>query len=591
MSENVDSESGRARPGQPELLPALTGLRFVAAFAVLLFHAATLATPEARRLDLLAAGAVSLFFVLSGFILTWVYYGRLTARGVPAFWWARLARIWPLAAVCLALTVAVRTWTGEYAGKPIFGPMFWTHVGLVQSWIPQKNWALQFNDPAWSVSTELAFYLLFPLLFLPGARRFRGIWMLLLAGTGLALAWMQWQAISRPAVREWCEYMVLVHPAWRLLEFGTGVGAGFLFVPFRTWLQARRGDGGRGAGWWTFPDTLAEAVAVFAVCGSIWLVAEGGAIHEWLQREDWPVVLVWLQRGGAAMFGFALLVWTLGWSRGLLAQFLGTPAMVWLGEVSYAVYLVQMPVIHAFRQLRGGLDMSHVAVIASVMAVSIGLAAWLHGAVERPLRTMLVSLVRRDWKGCRRVLVDAHHSLWSGGTGLLAGVLVVAGSWMFVHDRWQAAGPGSLDVSQLAGVSVLEAGGASLRPTGFRGQAVLHGARAEPVEEGLRLTLVWEVLPGCTMTRFVHVCDGRGEVLAQGLPERARFAAASPHSLVVDQVLLTKQELAGGATVGVGFFEKGAGTAVVERGVQGLDGRRLELLRFDSGEWSWIVGN
>ena len=78
-------------------LPALTSLRFFAALHVVIFHLYSIHVTEGpawyRNLSSLGYVGVSLFFVLSGFILVYTYAGR--AWTAVTFWQARIARIYP----------------------------------------------------------------------------------------------------------------------------------------------------------------------------------------------------------------------------------------------------------------------------------------------------------------------------------------------------------------------------------------------------------------------------------------------------------------------------------------------------------------
>jgi peptidoglycan/LPS O-acetylase OafA/YrhL len=151
-------------------LPALTGIRGVAAWLVVFYHARLALAPHlpAQVSALLRHGylAVDLFFMLSGFVL-WLNYGdRLRRDGfrvVPHFLGRRIARIWPLhalmllAAIGLALLLMV-------CGRPVSEP--WSllplHFLLVHNWGFTDR--LSWNDPSWSISGEFAAYLVFPLL-------------------------------------------------------------------------------------------------------------------------------------------------------------------------------------------------------------------------------------------------------------------------------------------------------------------------------------------------------------------------------------------------------------------------------------------
>jgi peptidoglycan/LPS O-acetylase OafA/YrhL len=158
----------------------LTGIRFVAAAWVLLYHLqgplntlGLLAIPGVA--DVLRVGrlGVDLFFALSGFILTHTYLRRLgpalKARGALDFWWLRLARIYPvhLAMIVIAgvAVVGQAKVTGESLDRDWLNPLdLLKNLLLVQEWgpEPQRGW----NFVAWSLSMEWLAYLIFPLLAL-----------------------------------------------------------------------------------------------------------------------------------------------------------------------------------------------------------------------------------------------------------------------------------------------------------------------------------------------------------------------------------------------------------------------------------------
>lgn len=158
-------------------LPSLTGMRFAAAFMVLVCHASTSMLPRLgpehaeryqRFADASGAVGVSFFFVLSGFILTWVARPAQDTRA--RFWRRRLVKIFPnhlatWAAGLLLMLAAGVTLTSLGALPMLF---------LVQSWVPSQQAILNYgsNAPSWSLACELLFYLCFPWLF-AAARRIR----------------------------------------------------------------------------------------------------------------------------------------------------------------------------------------------------------------------------------------------------------------------------------------------------------------------------------------------------------------------------------------------------------------------------------
>ncbi len=151
-------------------LRALTGVRGLAAWLVVLYHlrgAIAGLPPAAERV--LAKGylAVDFFFLLSGFVI-WLSWGeRLRGGGTATamrFWQKRVARVWPLhlamlgVAMTLALLYAL-TGRSDAAFRLQDLP---AHLLLMQNWGLADP--LRWNYPAWSISCELAAYLLFPLL-------------------------------------------------------------------------------------------------------------------------------------------------------------------------------------------------------------------------------------------------------------------------------------------------------------------------------------------------------------------------------------------------------------------------------------------
>ncbi|QAY76529.1 acyltransferase [Sphingosinicella sp. BN140058] len=186
------SGKGQALAGRGDL-PALTGIRGIAAWYVVLYHARISAgafLPEPVQ-ALLGRGylAVDLFFMLSGFVLWLNYVDRLRTGGIaafPGFLARRIARIWPLHIVMLGAAIAFTSLLLAL-GKPADEP--WgqlpLHILLVHNWGFTDR--LAWNDPSWSISGEFAAYLLFPLLTAAIDWRRLPAWALILLVTGLAM--------------------------------------------------------------------------------------------------------------------------------------------------------------------------------------------------------------------------------------------------------------------------------------------------------------------------------------------------------------------------------------------------------------------
>jgi peptidoglycan/LPS O-acetylase OafA/YrhL len=155
-------------------LTALTSLRGIAAWYVVLYHirltTAGILPPEALAIFSKGYLAVDFFFLLSGFVIWLSYRDRIAENGIaaiPTFLARRFARIYPLhfvilcGAIAFALLLAA---TGR--ANPLEFPFqeLPLHLLLIQNWGFTNE--LSWNDPAWSISTETAAYLLFPVIAL-----------------------------------------------------------------------------------------------------------------------------------------------------------------------------------------------------------------------------------------------------------------------------------------------------------------------------------------------------------------------------------------------------------------------------------------
>jgi peptidoglycan/LPS O-acetylase OafA/YrhL len=173
---------------EPQIAP-LTALRFFAAAWVVLYH--YWPNLDADFVPHLAAKGylgVELFFVLSGFVISYVYQGAFEQGRLRygAFLWARLARIYPLHLATLAAVILMALGAaaaGLQVASEVFDPASLpANLLLVHAWGFAPSAA--FNHPSWSISAEWFAYLSFP-LFAAVAVRLTARPVLAVAGAGL----------------------------------------------------------------------------------------------------------------------------------------------------------------------------------------------------------------------------------------------------------------------------------------------------------------------------------------------------------------------------------------------------------------------
>lgn len=309
-------------PRRP-VVHALTGIRFFAAMMVLLFHfgAGFAARVHAPRpiVTLLENGyvGVSLFFMLSGFIITYTYDGRLRTRADHGdFFVARFSRIYPvyLLALVLALPFA---WTALTPGRAV------AVLAMVQSWtFPASSFGYSWEMQAWTLSVELFFYLCAPLL-LAALRRAPAR---ALACGALAMALLMpilWVPMIHPgALAPAVPALAYVPiPAVRLIEFVYGMLLCKLLLGWRE----------RWRGLAAAPLVIANLAAIAAIL----MVTKAGAAM------------------GVAMALAGVLLLQLATGETIVSRFLSQRWMLLLGASSYALYLIQSPVREWLRLLAG----------------------------------------------------------------------------------------------------------------------------------------------------------------------------------------------------------------------------------------------
>ncbi len=340
-------------------LPSLTGLRWVAAVLVFGFHVGTMriiAEPDVKavvdKLFSLGLSGVEFFFILSGFVLVWSYRDGEPRR---TFLRRRLAKIYPNHLATFGVALAVAFWFAD----PVVP---WATLGnlfLVQAWIPLGGYFYSVNDVSWSLSCELAFYLCLPFV-LPHLRRARTglLWAVVVAAPLLILALWPGQVLVPEENRWW---FTQIFPVARSLEFWMGVAAAELL---------RRGR-------WRGPK-LTLASLLFVVT---WVVAA-----QWIRAEFWAALL-------AVAYLLVITAAADADVRGRRTPWRSRP-MVWLGEVSFAFYLVHVLVMRTVLRLtrdwgEGLRGWWGPLFVLGFLLVNLLLAATLHRWVEMPMMRRL----------------------------------------------------------------------------------------------------------------------------------------------------------------------------------------------------------
>jgi peptidoglycan/LPS O-acetylase OafA/YrhL len=361
---DVEPRADDAPVGAAGYRPHLDGLRAVAVYLVLVFHAGS---------DRLAGGfvGVDVFFVLSGFLVTRLLVRDLADGGAirfRRFYARRFRRLLPAAFVVLTITAMV------YAGlaSPVeiddatdaFQAAFlyvtnWYFIDQSSDYFgidPSSNPVLHF----WSLAVEEQFYLLWPLLLgglhlatrRLGANHWRAVRALVAAG---AVASVTWALILRTRDPAHAYYGTDTR-AYQLLA-----GAALALTP-TVWHRLSR--------WRYAPHAVGGA-------GLVALLAVATSLTDSLDP---------IERGIATTVATAAILAALeAHPHGPLHAGLSLPVPVYLGKISYGTYLWHWPVVLVLT--RTFTDLSTLSTVALTTLVATALASLSYQVLERPIRT------------------------------------------------------------------------------------------------------------------------------------------------------------------------------------------------------------
>ncbi len=354
----------------PHRFAAIDAWRGLCAVMVVFYHFRVSSHIRDLPLVMEAWRFVDFFFVLSGFIIAFAYSHRMaSAADAAAFARRRFFRLWPLHAVILIGLVAIETArfvaTGDGFGEKTSVQSIIPNLLLIHAWgfLPDTSW----NGPSWSISTEIAAYAAFAIIFTLAGRR--AYWAAAAVG---ALAAFIVITIAPAGMRSDYDFAV-----FRCL-FGFMAGV----LVYKGW-QARP--------FATRYKTSAEVVATIVALTAVSFLPQGPA-------------------EALMVPAFALLVYVFASSAGRISQFFETRPLQLLGERSYSIYMIHAPLWYAVLIVAGRLKLTEMQGGVEILATDrytgdllsigfavliVGLAALAYRLIENPGRQIGERLLRR----------------------------------------------------------------------------------------------------------------------------------------------------------------------------------------------------
>ena len=368
MFERADAEAGdhaatspSTRPAIP-YLPGLEGLRGVAVLGVLFFHAGFTWAKGGFL-------GVSTFFTLSGFLITLLLVWEFSSDGrvsLRRFWARRYRRLMPASLTCLAGVVVFGATVATASQLATLRGDILSALAYVANWhfiVTGQSYANLFSQPSpvlhfWSLAIEEQFYLVFPVLVAvtlavsKGSRRVLGALLVVLAGLSLLSMFLLFTPGDPSRVYYGTTTRAFELLVGALLALVLSHPAGFVLrIPRWAWATA----GG---------------IAALVTLGL------------WASTTE---VQPWLYQGGLA--GYTLmsaLVIVAAIRRGPIRSALSLRPIMWLGSISYGVYLYHWPIFLWLTPVRTHLSIW--PLFALRMAVTLPVAIVSARFIENPIR-------------------------------------------------------------------------------------------------------------------------------------------------------------------------------------------------------------
>jgi len=348
-------------------LEALTIFRFFAALIVVVFHYGG-GTDLMRIGQVIVSGPqmVTFFFTLSGFVLLVSHYSK-NNESVSGFYMARVARIFP---IYLIATLVMFFLTLEKPSTSVTALVL--NITFLQSWFPP--FPLSINSPAWSLSVEAFFYLIFPLFIFFIKTSNTSTKNVLIASVSfyvftqlilINLLNSSFYSGFTSASHQLIYYFPLSHFA----SFVLGVAGGVIYI--------RNSEKFCKKGWLGVVLLLVSLFMIYYVLQNQ---------YKFMAYIDMKLPV------SASLYSamFLVLILVVAYSNNFLTKFLSYKLFVLLGESSYSLYILQVPVhiLTSWFILDFGFNKNEGFSIYLLCLIAISIFSYLY--IEKPSRSYIL---------------------------------------------------------------------------------------------------------------------------------------------------------------------------------------------------------
>ena len=280
----------------------LTFIRFIAAMVIVFHHFAVEReqpifpfNKSVVLFEVFKGGfiGVSFFYVLSGFIMVYAYGSRPGKLNKKEFWIMRFARIYPMH----LLTFLVLFFLPAYVSTWLNAPSVTFQLTLTQAW--SYAYRHSYNWPAWSLSVEMFFYMIFP--FLLGYFKKMSLKnMLIFIGIFWVVSMLR--QVFFPIIK-------FPLPLLHVNSFLVGMGSGFIYNLRRPFISAQ-----------LLKILIPSLIVIICVMATQYEIA--------------------VLNTGLLSPLFAAFILFFAWSKGFFSRLFSNPFFVLMGDISYSIYII-----------------------------------------------------------------------------------------------------------------------------------------------------------------------------------------------------------------------------------------------------------
>lgn len=328
------------------MIAPLTSLRFFAALAVALYHV-PFVLPLSANTSILQDGylGVGFFFSLSGFILT---HAASSNNGLDGYYVRRIARILPLHYLTFVTWIFLffNSWGNGSVEKINSGI---ANILLLQAFFNGAIYNLGYNAVSWSLSVEIFFYAIFPLIFV-GNRRF------IIFAFYIVIFFLMTPRLFGAIESIWPNFFYF-NPFARLFEFCGGMVA---YSLYRNFFSSYSGA--------TFIQFLSISMVLIAAA---------------LTYNSQMYV-----RNFVMFFAFAILIISFA-CDGILARALSVRFFVILGEASFSLYMVHHMLFRLIDSYLFSYGFPIIGAVCAAIALAVMLSVLIYFSFEQPIRSRL----------------------------------------------------------------------------------------------------------------------------------------------------------------------------------------------------------